>query len=259
MANMSKPFAFDAIAATYDETFTSVSIASIMRQAVWRRVDAAFPAGASILELNCGTGEDAVHLATRGVRVLATDIAPEMLRIASEKIVARQVSDLVQTAQLGWKNLDSLAEAHFDGALSNFGGLNCVDDFAAAATALARRLRPGSPVLLCVMGPIALWEWLWFGIRLQPSKVFRRLRRKPQWRGIRLRYPSPFTLERAFSRDFHVKRVSALGVFVPPCLESIARRYPRLIALLNRWERRFETVPPLPWVADHYLLELERL
>ena len=50
----------------------------------------------------------------------------------------------------------------FDGALSNFGGLNCVDDLG------VRRLRPGlggaarGVALLCVMGPVVPWEWGWF-------------------------------------------------------------------------------------------------
>ena len=38
-------------------------------QAVWRRLDDGFGPGDRVLELGCGTGEDAVHLAQRGVRV----------------------------------------------------------------------------------------------------------------------------------------------------------------------------------------------
>jgi SAM-dependent methyltransferase len=259
MGSMSRSFAFDAIAGTYDEAFTSTSIASLMRQAVWRRTDAAFPSGSTVLEMNCGTGEDAVHLAARGVRVLATDISPEMLRVASEKVAVHRLSHEVKVSQLSWEDLDTLPEESFDGVLSNFGGLNCVSNLQSIAASLARRLRPGSPVLLCVMGPIALWEWVWFGIHLQPYKAIRRLHRNPEWRGIPLSYPSPFTLARAFSHGFRTKRVSAVGILLAPCLESVAARCPRAIITLNRCERLLETIPLLPWIADHYLLELERL
>ena len=53
--------------------------------------------------------------------------------------------------------------------------------------------------------------------------------------------------------------MSAVGALLPPTeWEAWAARHPRLLAALARWERRLETVPPLPWLADHYLLELER-
>lgn len=259
MVSMNKPYAFDAIAGAYDRTFTSVTIPALMRQAVWRRADVAFRPGSMVLEMNCGTGEDAVHLAARGVRVLATDTSAEMVRVAAEKVAAGGVSDRVEISQLAWEDLDSLGEACFDGALSDFGGLNCVLDLPSVAAALARRLRPGSPVLLCVMGPIAVWEWIWFGARLEFSKAVRRLRRDPHWRGVPLLYPSPYSLSRAFSGGFRVKRVSALGLLLPPCLESMAPRWPRVIAALNRCERLCEAMPPLAWISDHYLLELERL
>jgi ubiquinone/menaquinone biosynthesis C-methylase UbiE len=257
---MNDPSAFDLLARTYDDAFTSNCIAWLNRQAVWRRADALFPRGSAILEMNCGTGEDAAHLAARGVRVHATDVSPEMLRVASEKVAKRNLSGAIQLSRLAWEELDSLPEAAYDGVLSDFGGLNCVLDLDSAAAALARRLRPAASALLCVMGPFAIWEWIWYGFHLQPSKAVRRLRRDAHWRGIPLRYPSPRRLARAFSRDFRVKRIGAIGIVLPPCFaESLVARWPRLIAALNRWERRLETVPPFYWLGDHYVVELERL
>ena len=115
--------------------------------------------------------------------------------------------------------------------------------------------------LLCVMGPLVPWEWAWFVWRGQPTKAFRRLRRGGvPWRGLTIRYPSMRATRRAFGPWFRLCRASALGALLPPpYAEDWAVRRPGLFARLNRWERRLETVPPLPWLADHYLLELERL
>jgi hypothetical protein len=56
-----------------------------------------------------------------------------------------------------------------------------------------------------------------------------------------------------------VRRVAALGALLPPpYTESWAGRHPGLVERLDRWERRLEAMPPLPWLADHYLMELER-
>lgn len=254
---------FDSMAADYDQAFTDTLIGARMRQAVWRRLDAAFCPGAHVLELNCGTGEDAVYLARRGVHVLATDISSAMLAAARAKVERAGLHELVQVEQLDITRLAEHAAGprHFDGALSNFGGLNCVADLAAAARGLAAHLRPGAPALLCVMGPLVPWEWAWYLWRGQPRKAFRRLRPGgTPWRGLSIHYPTVGALRRAFAPAFRLRRVSAVGALLPPSYaEGWARRHPRALALLAACERRIEVLPPLPWLADHYLVELERV
>ncbi|MEA2559252.1 MAG: hypothetical protein QOH06_756 [Acidobacteriota bacterium] len=248
--------AFDKLAAEYDHGFTRTVLGERLRRAVWRRLDALFVPGDRILELACGTGEDAVHLGGRGVRVLATDASPEMVHVAREKAGRAELTG-VEVRQLAVEELDRLDAPPFDGALSNFGGLNCVADLPAVGQALASRLRPGAIAVLCVMGPVVPWEWVWFRGR---GKAFRRLTPGGvEWRGLRVRYPSIRTLRRSLAPSFRMRRVAALGALLPPpYAEDWASRHPALIDRLDRWERRLETVSPLPWLADHYLMELER-
>jgi SAM-dependent methyltransferase len=233
----------------------------MMRRAVWTRCAARFAPGSRLLEMNCGTGEDALWLARRGVHVFATDASPVMLQVAQEKLAATQAGALVRFRRLAWEDLASLEEGPFDGLLSNFGGLNCVADLRAIARPLARKLRPGAVALLCIMGPAVPWEWLWFLARGNPSRAFRRLRRDgTQWSGMTVRYPSIGTARRAFAPEFRALRVSAIGALLPPpYTEKWLGRYPRALALLDRMERRLETKPPLPMLADHYLLEMQRV
>lgn len=74
-----------------------------------------------------------------------------------------------------------------------------------------------------------------------------------------VRYPTPGAVRRAFAPHFTQRRLEALGALVPPSYaEGWAARHPRALAALDRWERRLETVPPLPWLADHFLVEFER-
>jgi SAM-dependent methyltransferase len=251
---------FDALAHDYDRTFTASAIGQRMRAATWRRLDALFNPGDRVLELNCGTGEDAVHLAQRGVRVLATDQSAEMAALTRAKVAGLGLANRVDVRALPIEDLPRLPVEAFDGVLSNFGGLNCVADLPAAARALAQLLRPGAPAVLCVMGPVVPWEWAWFLAQGQPRKALRRLSRGgASWRGLAISYPTPWRLRRAFWPWFRQTRLTAVGALVPPTYaEKWAGRHPRLLAALDRCERRLETLPPLPWMADHYLMELER-
>jgi len=284
--------AFDDMAGDYDDLFTRSAIGRLMRDAVWRRLDAIFRPGDHVLELNCGTGADAVYLAQRGIHVLATDISQAMLDVAVRKVAQAGVSDLVKVQRLDieqlahwgkWLRLETrdqrsqdgdtplprdpvsdlwspVSSSSFDGVLSNFGGLNCVADLAGAAQALAGLLKPGGRALVCIMGPLTPWEWAWYLRRGQVKKAFRRLRRDGvAWRGLTIRYPSIGAARRAFAPMFTLQRVSAIGALLPPSyVEPWAARHPRVLAWLNRIERRLETAWPLPWLTDHYLIEFVR-
>ena len=78
--------AFDQIASSYDETFTYTEIGKKQRNIVWDYLKRTLPADTQldILELNCGTGEDALFLANIGHSVTATDASEEMLNITNE-------------------------------------------------------------------------------------------------------------------------------------------------------------------------------
>jgi hypothetical protein len=184
-----------------------------------------------------------------------------MLAVTREKVARAGLAQLVDTAHLSIEDLATLRlPTLMDGILSNFGGLNCVKNLPGVANGLAGHLRPGGRALLCVMGPTVPWEWAWFLARGQPRKAMRRFRMGgAPWRGLTIQYPSIGDLRRAFARHFAYRRVTAVGALVPPTYaEAWASRYPRLLATLDKCERLTEAIPPMPWLADHYLIELER-
>src|SRR5439155_36061 len=77
---------FDAIATTYDDAFSNSSTGRVQRRLVWIETDRIFRAGQRILEINCGTGIDALHLASRGIEVIACDSAPGMIAVAQHRL-----------------------------------------------------------------------------------------------------------------------------------------------------------------------------
>lgn len=250
--------AFDDLAGTY-ERFTHGVIGRHLRAAVRRRLLARYQPGDHILEVNCGTGEDAICLARRGVHVVATDLSEGMLAAARRNVDEAGVADRVALRRLAIEAVDARLGL-FDGQLSNFGGLNCVASIRAVAPRLAACLRPGGFALWCVMGPLVPWEWIWFLARRRPADAFRRLRAGGvDWRGVRVRYPGIGETTRAAAPWFVRRRVAAVGCLLPPTYaEDWARCHPRIVALLSRAERRIDTLRPCADLSDHYLIELQR-
>ncbi|MBC8099557.1 MAG: class I SAM-dependent methyltransferase, partial [Armatimonadetes bacterium] len=165
---------FNPLAQTYDHDFTDAPIARWLRGRVQARLTQHFPPGARVLELGCGTGEDAAYLAARGVRVLATDASPAMLDAARRK---NQASALVDYALLDLAHLPEADWGQFDGAYANFGVLNCLADWRPLAAWLAARIVPGGVIAFGVMSPYCAWEVAWYAAHGDFRTATRRWRR----------------------------------------------------------------------------------
>lgn len=256
---MSNPF--DALAPSYDADFTHMDTARFLRERVQARLLTHFRAGQHILELGCGTGEDAHAIASHGVRVTATDASPAMLAIARQKNT-HQPNVTVQA--LDMNALPHEDNARYDGAFSNFGALNCVQDRQALAGWLAQRVATGGVVAFAVMSPLCMWEMGWYALHLNLKTATRRWRANtfqptPQSNPIAITCPRPRTLIAEFSPHFRVGHLQPLGVWLPPtALYGWLEKRPRLHKMLLQWELSAQRTRRLAAFADHYWIELVR-
>src|SRR5512145_2108841 len=120
--------AFSRTAETYDSFAEDHPHLTRMRNKVYAHVMRYVPSGERILELNAGTGTDAVQLAQRGYTVHATDIAPGMLNRLREKVDRLGLHARVTMEERSFLSLDDAQGAPFDAVFSDLGGLNCVPD-----------------------------------------------------------------------------------------------------------------------------------
>src|SRR6185503_9043977 len=88
--------AFDGLAQDYDAQFTATALGRTLRAMAWRRFERTFARCNYLLDIGCGTGEDAIRLASLGHRVLATDASPQMVRVATAKAERAGVAQRVR-------------------------------------------------------------------------------------------------------------------------------------------------------------------
>lgn len=251
--------AFDWIAEQYDELFTNSVIGRAQRKAVWSELQRLLAPGQRVLEINCGTGVDAAFMASRGVRVDAYDASPAMIDVAKR----RQGSNAA--IHFGVKVIEHLEEVdgQYEGAVSNFGGLNCVRDLPLVAAQLRRLIRPGGFFMVCLAARFCAWELAWYVARGEFGKAIRRLRGETEGRlgesRVRVYYPTMAQLRRSFVPGFRIVRRRGIGVLVPPTYcEPWARRHPRAIGLAAMLDRGLSVLPLVRAAADHACVVLER-
>jgi SAM-dependent methyltransferase len=256
--------AFDALAGRYDEIFTRTLVGRLQRQTVWNALESTFRAGESILELNCGTGEDALFLAGRGMKVLAGDASPRMIAVAWERKAREMPGADARFQVLPSEMLSSLRpEKPFDGVLSNFSGLNCVADLRSVAAELGTLVKRGGRALLCLSTRVCLWELAWYLAHGQPRKALRRVGGRSVARvegvDVEVHYPTVGAVRRAFAPEFRLRGMRAVGLFIPPSYaESWASRHRAALRVFEKLDRRLGGLPILSRLGDHVLFDFER-
>jgi len=241
--------AFDRVASRYDELWTNTDAGRLQRRAVWRHVDPLFQEGARVIDLGCGTGEDARHLSRVGVHVAAFDASGEMVRVARERGVKAKV--------LAIEDLSSI-EGKYEGAISNFGALNCVADLNRLRRPMSRLIRPGGYLAVCMMGRFCLWETIHFLLRGQARKASRRWGGMSHSASLRLPvfYPTVGQIRRAFASDFLLVKTVGIGVCVPP--SYVPPLAGRLLARFDALDRTIAHRPFFRTLSDHRLLVFVR-
>ncbi len=242
--------AFNEMATSYDAAFTQTAVGQALRAIVWSRLGRTFQANERILELGCGTGEDALWLARKGIEVVATDASEKMIEFAREKLGQEKVGARVVFRCLPMEELARLEDERlFDGSFSNFGAINCVANLPMLIAEVARRLAPGARLVWVVMGRHVPWEWIWYTARGKPAKALRRYKRRGvQWRGMNITYPTPKEMIAMLDPYFEVVRVSALGCALPPTYAAgWLERSPGALAALRRLETLVQECPAIGW------------
>lgn len=255
--------AFDTYAPTYDDHFTNSLIGKEQRRQVRRIVNKYFKLRRKkILELNCGTGEDACWMAQQNARVWATDISENMIEIAQQKNTAPSVRFKVLRTQ----DISILQPRSFDIIFSNFGGLNCLspDELKNLKEHCLQLQQPGSKLVFVIMGSSCIWERFFFNRRKEPVKAQRRQNKKGVTTNILgehflTYYFSPAEMKQVFGNEYKCILLKPVGLFVPPTyLEPYFKNRKRLFYCLSFLDRLIARFPLFANKADHYLIAFER-
>ncbi len=255
---------FSKISTHYEELEHTSSLIVYFRNRIYRHLENKLKSGARILEINCGTGIDAVYLAKRGYKVLGTDLAKGMISIAKEKIQREGLEKHLTFRLLSNSELDKLKPEKFDHIFSNFGGLNCSSpgELKQIFQIFPELLKEKGKITLVIMPPVCFWEWA--RILKGDKKAFRRLKKHGtianiEGEQVRTFYYGVREIKKMLQPYFYRFEVENLS-FVGPTGNRIhfPEEHPKIFSFLMKFDPVSAKIPFLQGIGDYYIISAEK-
>jgi ubiquinone/menaquinone biosynthesis C-methylase UbiE len=245
----------------FDEEDAANPVLVRMRNQVYAHLKKYLKPNSKILELNAGTGIDAVHLVRSGHAVHATDLASGMIAQIERKITAYNLTASLTCEQLSYDQIDKVTKRNFDLIFSNFGGLNCIADLKKVTRHFPLLLREGSFITLVIMPVICPWEIA--GVFRYGKKALRRFRPQGvlahlEGKYFQTYYHSLEAIKSAFDSRFTFIETEGLAALSPqPHKNKFPDEHPVLDSVLNQLDKRVRNHFPFNRWADHLIVTFQ--
>jgi ubiquinone/menaquinone biosynthesis C-methylase UbiE len=256
--------AFGRQSAVFDDIYSPNLTIQYKRERVRNHVLKYLKPNSNILELNAGTGEDAMYFAGLGHQVHATDLSGGMLDKLKIKVQQHGLQDKISSEQCSFNELDKLkARGPYDLIFSNFGGLNCTGKLNNVLNSFDTLLKPGGLVTLVIISPFCLWETM-LALRGNFKAAFRRLNSRDgspaHIEGIEFTcwYYKQSYIINTLSSYRHLSTEGLCTIVPPSYFEGFPHKRPKLFAKLKNWEEKYKSKWPWRNIGDYYIITLQK-
>ncbi len=256
--------AFNTIAADFDRQDKANDILLWMRKVTYEIYLKNIPPGSYVLELNAGTGIDAKFLASKGIKTHATDISDVMINLMKQSASKEIKAGMIEPELCPFSGIGSIESSGFDAAISNFGGLNCINDFTQLSHDLYAKLKPGGKFIAVVMNNFCPWEIFYYLLKFNPKNAFRRFNKEGidaalDDQRVKTFYFSPKQFAKDFQNEFEIEKIYAHALYTPsPYLLGIYKRIKPIVKIWMKIDEIVKGIFPFNRFGDHFIIVLRR-
>ena len=257
--------AFSSQSFVFDELYSNNTIINYKRERVRNHVLQLLSPQSNILELNSGTGGDAIFFAQLGHYIHATDISEGMQNILKLKVEKNNLQKNITTELCSFTELKKLQnKGPYDLIFSNFAGLNCTDKLSRVLSSFHSLLKPQGVITLVILPKFCLWENLLMlkgKFKTATRRWFSSSGRKAHVEGVFFTcwYYNPSYVINQLKERFELLSIEGLCTIVPPSyIEGFAEKHPRSWRYLKNKEDKYKNKWPWKYVGDYYIISLRK-
>jgi ubiquinone/menaquinone biosynthesis C-methylase UbiE len=257
--------AFSNQSAQFDALYSGDKIIQYKRERVRDHVQQFILPASDVLELNSGTGEDAIWFAQQGHTVHATDISKGMQEQLQQKVKTAKLEQRISNELISFTKLKNLQQQKkYDYIFSNFAGLNCTGELEKVLQSFNTLLKPGGKITLVMLPKFCLWEFLLL-FKGQFKTAFRRLFSS---KGVQAHvegeyftcwYYDPSFVIGHLKNNFELLGYEGLCTLVPPSyIEGFAEKHPSAFSFLKNKENKWKCKWPWKFIGDYYIISFKK-
>jgi ubiquinone/menaquinone biosynthesis C-methylase UbiE len=258
--------AFTGQSVIFDEIYSGNTIINYKRTRVRNHVLQYLAPGSNILELNSGTGEDAIFFAQKNHKVHATDISAGMQQELKRKVANADMEAMVTNELCSYTKLQQLKDkGPYDHIFSNFAGLNCTNELDKVLSSFNDLLKPHGTVTLVILPKFCLWETLLIfkgKFRTAFRRFFSGKGNKAHIDGAYFKcwYYNPSFIINQLKGQFKLLSIEGLCTIVPPSyIEGFAEKHPSIYKFLKLREDKLKSHWPWKYIGDYYIISLKKI
>jgi ubiquinone/menaquinone biosynthesis C-methylase UbiE len=257
--------AFTTQSGVFDQVYSGNTTIKYKRNRVHSHVLQYLAPHSSILELNSGTGEDALFFAQKGHTVHATDISTGMQRELRRKVENYGLGENVSTEICSFTTLSQLkSKGPYDLIFSNFAGLNCTHELDKVLSSFAGLVKTDGIVTLVILPKFCLWETLLIfrgKFRTASRRFFSANGSKAHIEGVNFKcwYYNPSFVISRLKNQFDLLCLEGLCTIVPPSyIEGFAEKHPVAYKFLKMKEGKLKSHWPWKYIGDYYIISFKK-
>jgi ubiquinone/menaquinone biosynthesis C-methylase UbiE len=253
---------FSSAAPIYDEKIQANFINVGIREKEVDSVVSRYKEGWNVLEIGCGTGEEARKVINAtGCNLTCIDVSKGMIDYSSEKLKKFGLGDKFRGVKMPAASVESL-DGKFGMVYSFNGALNNEPQLEKFFSSLERVVESGGYFITSVRNRLSFAEFLVDLIRFRFRKLFARIGGDLAVEVVGQKIESHYFYNYEFlglvPPSFRIERIQGLGIFAIPSISEKIKA-PEIRAVLNKMEVAFTSVPPFNRLGDETLFVFRKI
>lgn len=259
--------AFDSAAEEYDFTIGNNFINTWIRKRSISELLRWTSSDHTLLEIGCGTGQEAIEISKHVKRIIATDISTKMIEILSLKLKYRKLEGKIIPIKIPaaeiYRVRELLPDLEINGCYSFNGPLNCEPNIKAFAKHLWEILASPGYFICSIRNTICMSEEISHILSLQFKKLAPR-RIQPIMvsvggTDIPAFYYPPHSFAKSFEPYFELKKLIGLPALLPPAyLNDYYIRFRQYTSILEKIEELLSCRFPFNLLGDQTLFVFQK-